>query len=63
MSDFMLSGGGSVFVLTPLTTQAAEWIDDHIDPNAQSWGGGVVIEHRYVDDIVDGIESAGFSVI
>ncbi len=63
MSDFMLQNSGSISVLTPLTQQAAKWIDDHIDPNAQSWGGGVVIEHRYVDDIVDGIERDGFSII
>ena len=63
MSDFMLQNSGSISVLTPLTQQAAQWIDDHIDPNAQSWGGGVVIEHRYVDDIVDGIERDGFSII
>jgi len=63
MSDFMIQNSGSISVLTPLTQQAAQWIDDHIDPNAQSWGGGVVIEHRYVFDIVEAIESAGFSVI
>jgi len=62
MSDFMVSGGGTVFVLTPLTEAAKSWVSDFIDPGAQRWGRGVVIEHRYISDIINGIEDSGLSI-
>lgn len=37
--------------------------DENIDPNAQWFGGGVVIEHRYVEDILEGILNSGLEVV
>lgn len=61
-ADFLLSGGGSLYVLTPMSEQSTEWIDKHIDPSAQSFGGGIAVEHRYIQDIVEGIKNDGMSV-
>ena len=55
MADFILSGGGSVYILTPQTDAARAWVDEHIPEDAQWFGRGVAIEHRYVDAIVAGI--------
>jgi len=63
MSDFMVTGGGSLFTLTPLTPAACQWVDEFIDPDAQHWGGGIVIEHRYITPIVNAIIEDGLSVI
>jgi len=63
MDDFMVTGGGSLFTLKPLTPAARQWVDEFIDPNAQHWGGGIVIEHRYIEPIVDAIINDGLSVI
>ena len=49
----------SVFILLPSTRWAGEWIEENLDPEAQRFGGGVVVENRYLGPILDGIEEAG----
>ncbi|MGZ5078638.1 MAG: hypothetical protein ACXWHZ_03725 [Usitatibacter sp.] len=61
--DFDFSDHGSICILTPLTPAAREWRAEYLPSDAQTWGrGGVVIERRYVSDILDGIDIAGLSV-
>lgn len=62
MTDFLFANHGSVCILTPVSEQAKEWADEHIDPDAQRWCGGVVIEPRYVQPILDGIMEEGMDV-
>lgn len=59
--DFRLDDHGSIAVLTPLTDGAREWVDENIQVE-QTWGGGIVIEHRYVGPILEGIVDAGFTL-
>lgn len=61
--DFTVVGGGSVFLLTPLTDDAKNWSDEHIDPEAQKLGNGIAVEHRYIGELVDGIRAEGFTII
>ena len=51
----------SVYVLKPLTQEAEDWIEERIDPNATWFGGGIAIEHGYVDDVLMGIEVDGLT--
>ena len=53
--------GPSVYILKPLTESAEEWIDERIDPNATWYGGGVAIEHGFIDDVMMGIEIDGLT--
>jgi len=53
---------GSIFLLDAGNEEAAVWLADHIDPEAMRWGTAYVVEHRYVDDIVQGFESDGGTV-
>lgn len=53
--DFELSDHGTIFLLTPLSHAAHEWIDEKIAEGYQSFGLSVVVEHRYIRDIVAGI--------
>ena len=62
MTDFSLTDHGSIVVLTPLNNEAREWLDRSIDDEAQWFGRGLVIEPRYVGDIVDGIIADGLTV-
>ena len=58
--DFALTNHGSICVLQPLPPEALEWVELHIPDDAQLWGkSGVVIEPRYVDDILAGIADDG----
>lgn len=61
--DFNITGGGTLYVLDPLTPRAKAWIKDHVDDNALTWGpNAIAIEHRYVADIIDGIRADGLEV-
>ena len=59
--DFELQNEGSLYLLRPLTVHAAEWLEEHIEQNRQMFGTAVVVEHRYVEDIVYGIVGDGLT--
>lgn len=60
--DFIVAGGGTVYTLTPRTPQAEEWLNEHIGDDAHYLGRGLVVEHRYIRDIVEGAIADGFTV-
>ena len=60
--DFSVSNHGSIFLLQPLTFAGRAWVEEHVDPDHQQWAGGVVVEHRYIGDIVAGIINDGLGV-
>lgn len=60
--DFVVGGGGSVYTLVPLNQRAQEWLDAHVD--AESWqflGRALVVEHRFIGDIVVAASNDGFT--
>jgi hypothetical protein len=61
MADFWLQDHGSIMLLTPRTLDAAQWLDDNLGEH-QTWGDAVVVEHRYIADLVEGIKDSGFSI-
>lgn len=60
--DFTVQNEGSIFLLHPLTPAANAWIEEHIPEDAQYFGNAVVVEHRYIADIVGGIQRDGLTV-
>jgi hypothetical protein len=62
--DFVVEDHGSIFLLKPLTPPATSWVEDHIgQENAyQPYLPTVVVEHRYIADIVAGIQNDGLAV-
>jgi hypothetical protein len=60
--DFELQDEGSLYLLRPLTGQAVEWLDEHIEHSRQMLGTAVVVEHHYVADIVRGIRAEGLEI-
>ena len=61
-ADFTLSDQGSICILTPIGEAGETWLSENIGDDAMRWGAGVVIEHRYVDDIIEGIQNDGLTV-
>ena len=53
---------GSIYLLQPDSQEDREWIAEHINPQAGYWGEAVVVEHRFIGDIVEGLIDAGFEV-
>jgi len=61
--DFICSGNGSLYLLRPLNQIIARlWIETHIHPEHQTFAGSVVVEHRYVWDVLRGILEDGLAV-
>ena len=64
MTDFLVQNEGTIIVLFPETDEAYSWVEEHINPDAQRWGrGGVVVEHRYFPDILEGITADGLTTM
>ena len=59
LPDFIVENHGSIFLLRPLTPSATSWIEEHIgqDNGFQPYFPAVVVEHRYIADIVEGIQN------
>jgi hypothetical protein len=63
MTDFLLQDEGTIAVLQPLTRAARDWVMEHISDDSMILDdGGVVIEHRFVRDIVRDIRDEGLEV-
>lgn len=60
--DFETSDHGSVVLLTPHTEAAREWAGEYLPDDAPRFGHAYAVEHRYIDDIVAGIQSDGLTV-
>ncbi len=61
MADFLITNHGTISTFMPLTEAANEWLDMHIHPDAAMLGRATVVEHRYVEPIVEGIEESGLT--
>lgn len=62
-ADFVFANHGSICVLTPISDAGHDWLDEHIAPDAQAWGEGIVIEPRYAGPILEGIVADGLEVV
>jgi hypothetical protein len=60
--DFVVQNEGSIFLLRPLTYAAKEWIRDNISPDHMTLGDAVVVEHRFILGLIEGIIADGFEV-
>jgi hypothetical protein len=60
--DFQFVNHGSIAVLTPISAAANDWVAEHLPEDSVRWAGGVVIEPRYADDILNGAQEAGLSI-
>jgi hypothetical protein len=57
--DVLVHNEGTVFLFCPLTSQAKEWIDEHVSPDAQWFGSALVVEHRFAWGLAQGMKDAG----
>jgi hypothetical protein len=60
--DFRCENHGSSFLLFPLTEFTHSWFERHLPEDAQWFGNSVVVEHRYIWTILEGIQGAGLAV-
>ena len=55
--------GGTIALLSAVSEAGADWADTHLPQDAASLGCAVAIEPRYLDDIIDGIQTDGLIVV
>ena len=60
--DFAISGGGTVYLLHPLTRAARTWLAEHLPVDAMRLGNAVAVEWRSIGAIVGGAIGAGLVV-
>ena len=60
--DLFVEGGGSVYLLRPVSAAGSVWVAMHIPFDAQWFGGAIVVEHRFIGDIVAGAINDGLRV-
>ena len=60
--DFRCESHGSIFLLRPLSESAKIWIEENLSSDAQWFGDAVVVEHRYIWPILEGIQNDGLVV-
>jgi len=60
--DLEFQNHGSLFVVVPFTEAGKDWLDENVGRDALTWGRGIVVEPRYVEDILVGAEDAGLRV-
>ena len=61
-ADVVVTGGGSDYLVDWLTAKGKAWIAEHLPQDAQRFGESVVVEHRYIQDIVQGMADDGLRV-
>lgn len=63
MADVLVENHGSIFVFQPMTQAAWNWVNEYVvNEETQFWGGGLVVEPRYVLDLSAGMREAGLEV-
>jgi len=61
-ADFRISGGGTVYLFRPTTTEAYQHLEAHVGGDAQWVGFSLAVEHRYVEDLAARLRADGFTV-
>lgn len=64
MIDIEFQNCGFIAIMVAHTPAGKAWVADYISQNdeTQYWAGGIVVEHRYVDDIAEGALAEGLDV-
>ena len=62
MIDVRVTHHGSLFILEPVSESAQDCCDEYLE-DGQRWGvNGRVVEHRYIEDIIVGMQESGLCI-
>jgi len=61
-TDLLVHGEGSIYLLRPMSRRGQQWIDENVSEDHQEWAGVIVIEHRFIGDIIRGAVADGLRV-
>ncbi len=62
--DVHVGNHGSIFTFEPRSAAAREWIADNVQSESWQWiGGALSVDHRYAQDLAQGMLDAGLVVV
>ena len=61
--DFVVRDEGTIWLFTPLTPSALQFLSEHIQDDAQYFGDSLIVEHRYVEDLLLGLSEHGLEAV
>ena len=61
--DFQVVNHGTLYLLIPNTPRAKEWVRDNLRQDHMKYDDASVIEHRYIGDIIDGIQADNLDIV
>jgi hypothetical protein len=60
--DLLVHGEGSIYLLRATSKRGQIWIAERISDDSQKWAGTIVVEHRFIGEIVRGALTDGLQV-
>jgi len=60
MADFTVRDEGSIILFTPNTAAAKAWLEDNVSEDAMYFGPALCVEHRFAENLLEGICEAGY---
>lgn len=61
--DFVVRDEGTIWVFAPQSPAALQFLSEHIQEGAQYFGESLVVEHRYVYDLLIGLREHGLRAV
>lgn len=61
--DFLVRDEGTIWLFTPQTAAAFDFLSEHIQEDAQYFGDSLAVEHRYVYDLLIGLREHGLKAV
>lgn len=54
--------GSSLYLVEPVSDAAREWLDENLGDEQTWWHDQLVVEHRFIVPLIEGMESEGLKV-
>jgi hypothetical protein len=62
-ADYRCECHGSLWLVYPLNAGAHQHLVEHVGSEAQWFGDALVVESRYINELIAGLKDAGFTVM
>jgi hypothetical protein len=61
-ADIQARDEGTLWLVKPLSPAGKNWLDENIQDEALVWGDAIVIEHGFIQSVIEGIIADGLEV-
>lgn len=62
-TDVEVSDHFTIFLVRAVSSAGSAWVDEHLPDDAMHFGDAIVVEHRFISDIVAGMVRDGLTVL